>query len=71
VRDVSDAEALAIIEAVRPPMFESVEVGFPKSETLRVYKRAGKPCPRCQAIIEARGQGDDNRTTYWCPGCQR
>ena len=21
-------------------------------------------------IIKARGQGDDNRTTYWCPACQ-
>ena len=21
--------------------------------------------------ILARGQGDDNRTTFWCPGCQR
>jgi formamidopyrimidine-DNA glycosylase len=20
--------------------------------------------------IEARGQGDHNRTTYWCPTCQ-
>ncbi|MGN6188481.1 MAG: hypothetical protein ACTHOE_06250 [Conexibacter sp.] len=21
--------------------------------------------------MRARGQGDDNRTTFWCPGCQR
>ena len=70
VRDVSDDEALAIIHAIRPPMQESVANGFPKSETLFAYKRAGTPCPRCGAKIEARGQGDDNRTTYWCPGCQ-
>jgi endonuclease VIII len=36
-----------------------------------VYKRAGRPCPRCGTAIRSRGQGDDNRTTYWCPGCQR
>src|SRR4051795_2073735 len=70
LRDVSDEEALSIIQVVRPPMQESVEFGFPKSETLLVYKRAGTPCPRCSAKILARGQGDDNRTTYWCPGCQ-
>jgi endonuclease-8 len=71
LRDVSDDEALAVIHTVRPPMQESVDVGFPKSENLFVYKRAGMPCPNCGAKIEARGQGDDNRTTYWCPGCQR
>jgi endonuclease-8 len=38
---------------------------------LAVYRRAGRPCPRCGAMIRSRGQGDDNRTAYWCPGCQR
>ena len=69
--DVSDEEALRVIREVRPPMFESVANGFPKSETLFVYKRADTPCSRCKTLIEARGQGDDNRTTFWCPGCQR
>ena len=36
-----------------------------------VYKQAGRPCPRCGTTIRSRGQGDDNRTAYWCPGCQR
>jgi len=36
-----------------------------------VYRRAGRPCPRCGATILSRGQGDDNRIAYWCPGCQR
>ena len=67
-----DTEVLySVIREVRPPMFESVQNGFPKSETLFVYKRAGTPCSRCQTLIQARGQGDDNRTTYWCPACQR
>lgn len=70
LRDVSDEEALAVIHAVRPPMQESAERGFPKSEDLLVYKRTGTPCPRCGTKFKSRGQGDDNRTTYWCPGCQ-
>jgi endonuclease-8 len=36
-----------------------------------VYRRAGRPCPRCGEPIRSRGQGDDNRTAYWCPRCQR
>lgn len=36
-----------------------------------VYRKAGRPCPRCGETIRSRGQGDDNRTAYWCPGCQR
>jgi endonuclease-8 len=36
----------------------------------RVYRKAGRPCPRCGAAIRSRGQGDANRTAYWCSGCQ-
>jgi endonuclease-8 len=36
-----------------------------------VYRQAGRPCPRCGTPIRSRGQGDDNRIAYWCPGCQR
>lgn len=36
-----------------------------------VYRRVGRPCPRCGATIVARGVGEANRTAYWCPGCQR
>jgi endonuclease-8 len=36
-----------------------------------VYRRAGRPCPRCGEAIRSRGQGDDNRTAYWCPRCQK
>ena len=40
-------------------------------EERAVYRRAGRPCPRCGEPIRSRGQGDDNRTAYWCPRCQR
>ena len=76
VADVSDAEAVAIVADARPRMLAAAgvpaEEGAAAEPTARhVYKRAGMPCPRCGATIRARGQGEDNRTTYWCPGCQR
>ncbi len=80
---LDDAEALAIVRGGRPLMQRSAERGGPivtfeperpvrgvESRTL-VYERAGRPCRRCGTSIRARGQGDDNRTTYWCPSCQR
>lgn len=42
-----------------------------KRPSRSVYRRAGRPCPRCGAPIRARGLGDMNRTAYWCEGCQR
>jgi endonuclease-8 len=69
VRSVSDGEAVAIIEGMRPRMQRSAREG-PRTIGPRVYKRVGRPCPRCGGSITARAQGDANRTTYWCPGCQ-
>lgn len=37
---------------------------------LSVYERAGKPCYDCAAPIEMRRQGEDHRSTYYCPRCQ-
>jgi endonuclease-8 len=68
--DVSDDEALRVIRAMRPRMQRSAEDG-PRTIEPRVYRRHGRPCPRCGGPIMSRGQGDANRTTYWCPGCQR
>lgn len=70
VVEVTEEEAVSIIDQVRPRMQRSAESG-PRMIRPRVYKRAGQPCPRCGTRIRARGQGDANRTTYWCPGCQR
>jgi endonuclease-8 len=70
VEQVSDAEALAILELVRPRMQRSAELG-PRALRHQIYGRAGRPCPRCGAAVRSRGQGDGNRTTYWCPACQR
>jgi formamidopyrimidine-DNA glycosylase len=34
-----------------------------------VYGREGEPCPRCGTAIRAQRQGQ--RSTFYCPGCQR
>jgi endonuclease-8 len=68
--EVANDEALAVIDAVRPRMLHSAEHG-PREIRPRVYNQVGRPCPRCGTRVIARGQGDANRTTYWCPGCQR
>ena len=69
VASVSEAQAVAIVEAIRPRMQRSADLG-PRAIEPRVYGRSGHPCPRCGAAIQAKGQGDANRTTYWCTGCQ-
>jgi endonuclease-8 len=67
---VSNADVLALVQAVRPRMQQSASQG-PRAIRPRVYRRDGQPCPRCGGRVLAKGQGDANRTTYWCPGCQR
>ncbi len=67
---VSDDEAVAVVDAARPRMRCSAERG-PMAIDQRVYGRGGRPCRRCGTPIASRGQWEDNRLTYWCPGCQR
>ncbi len=38
-------------------------------ERLRVYDRAGRPCPKCGTVIRRRVQA--TRSTFYCPRCQR
>ena len=35
-----------------------------------VYRRVGRPCPRCGARIASRPQGEHARIAYWCASCQ-
>ena len=41
-----------------------------KEERLWVYGRQGQECRRCGATVMMRKQGEQARSTYWCPGCQ-
>jgi endonuclease VIII len=65
--DLSDAEALGVVREIRPLMLASAQG---RRAPRWVYARTGLPCRRCGTPIRARGQGDANRTTYWCPSCQ-
>jgi endonuclease VIII len=67
VADVADETLAAAVEAARGLMRESLATGRPGRN---VYRRAGRPCRRCGTIVRSRGLGDENRTAYWCPGCQ-
>ena len=64
--DLSDEELRAVLAAAREQMLTAVAGG---RHTYAVY-RARRPCPNCRGRVHARGQGDANRTTYWCPRCQ-
>jgi endonuclease VIII len=65
--DIGDDELQRVVIEIAALMRYGVETGrTPRS----IYRRAGQPCPRCGARIQARGQGDANRTTYWCAPCQ-
>jgi endonuclease-8 len=68
VRDTTDDELRGLLAETSALMRASVAGARPDR---RVYRRGGRPCPRCGERIRSRGQGDDNRTAYWCPGCQR
>ncbi len=67
VREVSDEQLADAVRAARRLMQASLASGRPGRN---VYRRAGRPCLRCGTIVGSRGQGDANRTAYWCPGCQ-
>lgn len=66
---VSDEEALALVRYAREHMRVSAAQGF-TARPHAVYRRAGRPCPRCGTPIRGAAQGDGNRLTFWCPGCQ-
>lgn len=67
VRDVADETLREALAAARELMQAALATGRPGRQ---VYRRAGRPCLRCGTIVGSRGQGDANRTAYWCPGCQ-
>jgi endonuclease-8 len=63
----TDDELRATLQVAHDAMSRSVRGGRPLR---RVYRRAGRPCPRCGTPIRSAPQGDDARTAYWCPSCQ-
>jgi formamidopyrimidine-DNA glycosylase len=80
---LSRAEVARIVAAVRRVLGAAIRVGGTTlrdyvnadgqpgyfRQKLYVYERAGEPCRVCRTPIRQRVQGQ--RSTYWCPTCQR
>jgi len=66
--EASDQDRRRALESAAARMRAAVDAG--RSPRPQVHGRAGRPCPRCGTAIRSRGQGDANRTAYWCPNCQ-
>jgi endonuclease-8 len=67
LEDVDDAKQRAVLESAHTQMRTALDGPRPLR---RVYRRAGRACPRCGAIVRSAPQGENARTAYWCPGCQ-
>jgi endonuclease-8 len=67
--DLADQQALEIVQFARSRMRRCAQEGT-HTRPRAVYGRAGQPCPRCGERVRARGQGEQIRVTFWCPGCQ-
>ena len=68
VRDLDDAALLELIELARVVLREGVTTG---RRPRHVYRRSGRPCSRCAALVRVEHQGSDvPRLTFWCPRCQ-
>jgi endonuclease-8 len=67
VSELDDDRLRAVAEVSGRILREGVAAGggLPK----RIYRRAGRPCPRCSAPIRSAPQGEQRRTSYWCPAC--
>jgi endonuclease-8 len=62
--ELGDEQLRAVVsEAAR-----LMQAALTERPVLRAYRR--RVCVRCGGRIATRGQGDDNRTTWWCPRCQ-
>ena len=67
---LEDATLDRLVETARRLLQASAGVAPGRAPT-RVYRRAGRPCPRCgTAIRSAPLRTEVPRTTYWCPRCQ-
>ena len=80
---LTHAEAAQLVRAVRSVLRSAIRAGGTTlrdylrtdgspgyfRQRLYVYERGGKPCRRCGRPVRAITQGQ--RSTYYCPGCQK
>ena len=80
---ITRAEAARIADAIKAVLARSIDEGGTTlrdfvggdgepgyfAQRLAVYGRGGEPCRACGAIVGRRTLGQ--RSTFWCPACQR
>jgi endonuclease-8 len=77
VGDLDDATLDHLVTVARDLMRRNLGGGIGRTTTtlslgrLWVYRRAGRPCRKCRSAIARAVQGDQARSTYFCPTCQR
>ncbi len=76
VRSLDDAVLDRLIATARRLLLRNLGPG-PRRTTsplaplrLHVYRRSGQPCPDCGSPIQRIVQGEQARSTYFCPACQ-
>jgi formamidopyrimidine-DNA glycosylase len=82
-RTLTRAEAARLVRSIRAVLTSAIRAGGTTlrdylradgspgyfRQRLYVYERAGKPCRRCRTPLRAISQGQ--RSTYYCPSCQK
>jgi endonuclease-8 len=70
VADLDDDTLRRLVDTARRLLTASAGIP-PGRAPVHVYRRAGRPCPRCGTAIRSEPlPGENPRTTYWCPTCQ-
>jgi endonuclease VIII len=70
VADLDDATLGRLVATARRLLTQGAGAA-PGRVPMRVYRRAGRPCPRCGTPIRSGPLSTEiPRTTYWCPTCQ-
>ena len=64
-----DSKARVLMFRMADRLPQEWEIDF--EDLGNVYGRARRPCHRCGTPIRAQRQGEQARTTYWCPTCQK
>jgi endonuclease VIII len=77
IADLSDevlgrviARARRLLLLNRRPGLRRARATLDTDARIWVYRRNGRPCYECGASIRVRRQGEDARSTYFCPRCQ-
>lgn len=71
VADLDDDTLRRIVATARRLLTASAGIAPGRAGPMQVYRRTGRPCPRCGTPIRSdRLRGEVPRTTYWCPTCQ-